>query len=73
MNESIKRALESRHAETKAVLNWITGIRNAISEPKTDAEIATEKTIEELFARARREEHAAYMATLETPDADEND
>lgn len=73
MNDSIKKSLESKHAETKVVLNWITGIRNAMGQPKTDAEIAAEKTIEELFARARREEHTAYMATLETPDADEFD
>jgi len=69
----VQQLLESDHAKTKAVLNWITQVRSSMSEPKTEAEIAVEKTIDELFSRARREEHAAYMATLETPDADDYD
>lgn len=65
-------AHESKHADTKVVLNWITEIRNSIGKPNTVEELAAEKTIEHLFARARREEHEAYLATLETPDADDS-
>ena len=65
--------LKSNLSEAKAILRWITQVRRSISEPKTESEIAVEQTIEALYQRARREEDAAYRATLKTPDEDDFD
>ncbi len=50
------------------MLAWISGIRIAMPAPQSDFDCIMAATIECLFQRARRQERAAYIATLETPD-----